>query len=475
MNVDLGLTIAARITQILVSVVALRIMTGVLDASEMGKYSLIMSAITFFALTFINPIGTYINRKTHYWYENGVLLTRLKVGAIYLSVIVLLSVLLLFIGQLFFQINNKMTLISLIGLIAGFLFLNTINQTIIPSFNMLGEKKLWALFSISTLIIGLFFSVIFTHWQPNAEAWISGQLVGFGVGALLGILFLKKIVLTSTQKQNCKSILHYHSIKAVASFAVPVALTVSLNWVQFQSYRFTITNLLGMEYLGYFVTGYTLSAGIMGAFETTAINYFYPIFYKRVTDAKDGDQSIIWKEYASLMIPLVCMTVVLISCMSAQLIHILVDKAYWTVGPFVIVGSFIEAGRVIGNVYSLAAHAIMKTKILVVPQLIGAGVSVISVLIMGKSMGANGVATALLISALLYVLTTHICINRYLRVQLELSQLFFKTALSAPILALSMLSTQFQSTITSDCFFILFSGCIYLVAAYIIFRRSVIH
>ena len=76
MNRDCLIITAGRVLQRLIDVAAIRLLTTLLTPSEVGNYYLVLSVIGFCVLTFISPVGMYINRRLHKWHEDGEVMRR---------------------------------------------------------------------------------------------------------------------------------------------------------------------------------------------------------------------------------------------------------------------------------------------------------------------------------------------------------------------------------------------------------------
>jgi O-antigen/teichoic acid export membrane protein len=93
-----------RLLQILINILILRVMTHYLSEKEIGSFFLIMSVITYFTLTIINPVGQYVNRKIHSWYENNNLLGHFILFHLFCLASALLSLFIVFILKYYFNI-----------------------------------------------------------------------------------------------------------------------------------------------------------------------------------------------------------------------------------------------------------------------------------------------------------------------------------------------------------------------------------
>lgn len=466
-----------RFLQVVTSILVLRLMTATLSPNEMGKFTLIMSIISFFALIFINPIGMYFNRRLHDWYQRVLVWQALKMLFIYVLLVAFMALLLISFSSTFYDLGSIGSIYWILALVFGSLLFNTMNQTVIPTINMLGKRGASIVCSLLTLWLGLLVSILLTSTENSAELWISGQLIGLLLGSGIAILPLSRVLseIEITTTVPIKFTLNKNIIKTIFIFAFPISLTVGLNWIQFQSYRFIVSELISLEYLGLFAAGYALSLGIMSAFEATAMQYFYPIFYKKISGASDKEKTQAWNEYASVLFPLTILTALFIVFMSVQLTHILLDPIYWGVVCFVIWGAVTEMGRILGNAYGMVAHATMKTRGLVVPQLVSAVSSLILVPLMLIILPQQGLGVALAFSAFVYVISMHITMRKQLPIKANIKLIFRIILLSLPILCIAITSLYLKGNFLIDISLLAISGIIYLYVSYYVVRRSSIY
>lgn len=469
MDKELLLVLAGRFLQVITSIGILRIVTGLLDPFELGKYSLILSITSFFALVFINPVGTYINRKLHAWYEKGIVWYRLVQGAQYVLCVTAVAIAIIFGMYSFSDVFSNLNVNWLILLVSTSLLFTTCNQTIIPAFNMLGYRKQWVIYSILTLWVGLGASIIFTFGHHQAEYWIAGQTAGMFIGSVIAIIPFRHILKNETvlREQNL-----YNDVKSVLMFSLPIAIGVGLNWVQFQSYRFIITDINGLDFLGIFIAGYTVSSGILGAFETTAMNYFYPFFYSKISNADDAQKAATWNQYASVMLPLTMYTSFFVIVMAQQIIHVLADPRFWIAVKYVQFGALIEMGRIIGNIYGMVAHSTMNTKTLILPQLIGSLSTVLFIPLFNTLLPETGVGVALTVSAGIYIVCMHFATRKQLNIIINFRDLCKKVLFMIPIAGGWLVAPLFKSNIINDLLLLMAFGLIYIIISYISVRGT---
>ncbi len=382
----------------------MRVATTYLPPAEMGRLSLVTAATVFFALFLVNPVGMFINRRFHAWDALGRARYYFKLHWIYLFIVsVIAATSLVALNQIHafsFEFNTAWLLI----LVCGSLFFNTINQTAIPSLNLLELRGRFILLTLATIGAGLVSSFLLVRaFEPTAEYWLLGFLIGQTIFALIGVkLFFDKLhpqvaVPTPTRAH----------LRLIFIFAWPIAISVGFNWLQTQGYRFFVADLIGLVALGLFVAGYGISAGLMVAFESVLTTYFQPKFYKRVNNEGMAEQSLAWNKYAEAILPSLMLVTFLLVGLAPELTRFLLGPAYQLASQFVIWGILAEGARVFASVYSMSAHAKMQTRRLIFPNILGAAICIALIWVLAPAFGAHGVGLARALAGLGMVVAMH--------------------------------------------------------------------
>ncbi len=168
---------------------------------------------------------------------------------------------------------------------------------------------------------------------------------------------------------------------------------------------------MGLSILGLFVAGYGISVGIMSAFESILTTYYQPHFYRAVNAGNHEAQELAWKNYASIMLPALILMVFYIVLMAPDLTRVLLGKDYQSSSQFILWGALAEGFRVLANIYGLAAHAIMRTHLLLVANFLAALFFVILINWLMPIMGVLGAGISLAFSGLILVLLLHLTIG----------------------------------------------------------------
>jgi O-antigen/teichoic acid export membrane protein len=358
------------------------------------------------------------------------------------------------------------------------IFFSTANQTFIPSLNLLGYRGLFVLLMLVTVIFSLLASTSLVYWgERKAEIWQTGQILGQAfLGLIAGFIFFK-LVDTNKKRNTSSELLRLDSIKirTLFFFVWPLAISVLLTWVQTQSYRFIVQDLIGLQALGLFAIGYGLSASLFGIFESVLSTYFIPNFYQRLSEADKHEHALAWSEYASVMLP--SMLIIISVCLSVSdaLAFILLDAKFSSAAQYVIWGALAETARVTVGTYALIAHAGMNTKKLVLPNILGAVSAPIFVFVCVPVWGVSGVGVGLAVAGGVAIISSHVFLSKSFEIIMPWSKLALASLFSILIVVLAQvgrLSIGYPETLISSLSWLLVVGLIMLIALFILLKDN---
>jgi O-antigen/teichoic acid export membrane protein len=275
--------------------------------------------------------------------------------------------------------------------------------------------------------------------KSTAEVWILGLMLGQLAVGLVGLHLFYQRLLPNSHKSKRKQILDKRKISGLLAFAWPLALAVSLGWIQSQSYRFIAEQKMGLANLGLFVTGFGIAAGISAGFESVISTYFQPIFYKKVNSSSKQESEGAWTEYAASVLPSMALTAVLIVALAPELTQILLGPAYRDTYQYVRWGAFAELARMSTGVFALVAHAKMMTRILIYPNLLGSVLSVILVWTFIDLSGADGIGLALALSSLAMLIFTVLITRRLVSLAVAPRSVFILLAMGVALIGIPKL------------------------------------
>lgn len=373
---------------------------------------MVLTTTAFFALFLVNPVGMFINRRLHAWQGSGAARHYLIRYVNYLLLVALIAatgLLFLYVGGV---ANFGISVGWLIFLVCGSLLFNTINQTSIPSLNLLGDSRRFVYLSVATIAASFICATLLVKLiQPTAQYWLLGLLLGQTFLALIGT----KMLFVRLQKLgilHAPPVIHRRHLKVLFGFAWPVAIAAGLGWVQGQGYRYLIEGRLGLAQLGLFVAGYGISAGMISGFESVLTTYFQPRLYRDVSLDHPDMQAQAWQRYAAAVIPSLLLTVALIVMLAPELTRIFLGAEFQTAADYVVWGALAEAARVLMGIYSMIAHVYMRTRWLIVPNVIGAVLAITLCALLIPGFGATGAGMGLVASGFAVVATMHVSLAR---------------------------------------------------------------
>lgn len=399
--------IVGRAAQFLLALAMMRVATTLLSPEEMGRVALVLTTIAFFALFLVNPVGMFINRRLHAWQASGVARRYLIRYVGYLLLVGIAAAIALTVIHVNGIVNFGIAIGWLLLLVCGSLLLNTINQTSIPSLNMLGDSNKFVLLTVATIAVSFACATFLVQAvQHKAEYWLLGLLLGQTILAVVGskVLFVK---LRSSETHKTSVKIQKRHLQVLFNFAWPVAIAAGLAWVQGQGYRYLMDGQIGLASLGLFVAGYGVSAGMIAAFESVLTTYFQPRLYRDVSVAHPEHQAHAWHRYAAAVIPSLILTVSIIITLAPELTKLLLGDKFQSAAEFVVWGALAEAARVLMGVYSLIAHVHMRTRWLILPNFAGAVISITLCALLLPTFGAAGAGIGLAASGAAVVFLMH--------------------------------------------------------------------
>ncbi|RYG90239.1 MAG: hypothetical protein EON59_00100 [Alphaproteobacteria bacterium] len=396
--------VLGRALQFLLMFGTLKVSTALLPPEEMAKVYLLTSTVLFFSMMFVNPVGMFVNRRLHDWNDSR----RARPYFVWLAGYVIgiacgaatLVMVLMHLGWLNPHTSTSWACV----IVSGTLISITFNQTTIPALNLLGAPKAFILLTVATTATSLAFgaSLAMSSASPQAEHWMAGLLLGqFGCAILGGVLLRRRCSPPETSPRLSRS-----QIGILFSFAWPLSIAVGLNWIQFQGYRFLVESAIGLHGLGLFVAGYSISMGLLSAFETILTSILQPRFYRGVAGRNANEQAAAWRDYSTAIVPSSLIMAALIAATAQELTRVLLGSAYAAASQFVVWGACAEFLRIMAAAYGMSAHATMRTGTLLVPGAAGALISLSAAWLLLQHWGVHGVGAALSLAALVNALLT---------------------------------------------------------------------
>lgn len=471
-NNELLILIIGRVLQIIIALVSIKIVTKYLEPSEMGNLYLLMSIVSFYGLFLVNPIGQYINRYTHQWYEEKNILGVLFIFNVYLLLVCLCSVGITY-ALYHSGIGNGIELLYFTLVIALFIYFSSWNQTIIPMINMLEGRIVFVLFTLLTQILTLISAVYFINsWEEKGVVWFFGQIISLGVVAVLALIYFTKKMQSDFNIVNISSMIEVESFRNILKFSLPLSVGVLFLWMQTQSYGIIIEKYIGAEYLGYFGVGIAISLAISGAFESVIMQYLYPAMYKSMKDENKFETTI--TDILNLVIPIYFLLAIFVSIFAVYIMSVLVDAKYHDSYIYLIFGIWIAFFKMSANMIANIAHAKLKTKKLIFPYIIGGVLSVCGVILAAQSVLYQYlIPIALLLASALSFLAMFIWMNKLINIRLQFKILGCVILYSVPFLA-GLLFYEYAHVLEYSSLVIIGFGAYFLYVLYMLIKKRAV-
>ena len=364
---DLILVAGGRLAAALMALISIRAVTTFLTPEQYGELALLIAVQMFCGLFFINPIAQHINLHTHTWWDDGTLMARLKSYRRYTIVVSLIGAVVVFaMGKRHSLEQIILTSAAMFAVVIG----GTWNATLIPMLNMLGFRAVSVLWSILTVIIGLVCSILLVVYLPSATAWFAGQAIGMAIGTLGAKYVLRKHALPIKHSEGSLTLIDRWT---VLNYCLPLGLATGFMWLQLSGYRFLVESYWGLAQLGFMVVGLQLAGQISALAESLAMQFFYPLFYRRMSTHKQvNEDELAFSDILNTLVPIYFVLTGLIISTAPYLLKLLVASQFQNALFFVMLGAGIELCRVLGNILSNAAQITRNTKSVVFPYAVGA-------------------------------------------------------------------------------------------------------
>lgn len=412
---DLILLSVGRVAAAFIALITIRVITSLLTPEQYGELVLLITVQMFCGLFLVNPVGQHINLHTHSWWDDGTLFARLKSYRRYVLVVALVGgFMTLGLGK--YQSFNQ--LICKFAAMVAMVSMGTWNATLIPMLNMLGFRAPSVVWSIITVTISLASSIVLVLWLPTATAWFAGQAVGMGVGALGAKYVLQQHKISLKHSQDSLTLLDKQTVLA---YCLPLTLATGLMWLQLSGYRFVIESYWGLAKLGFLAVGLQLAGQIFALAESLAMQFLYPLFYRRVSKHENlVEVELAFSDLLNSLVPVYFVLAGLVIFSAPYLLKVLVAAQFQNAITFVMLGAGIELCRVLGNLLGNAAQVKRKTKSLALPYAAGAFISLALVYFAGmREMEISTAGIALLLGAIAMFIV--MLINMYKQVKFKLN------------------------------------------------------
>ena len=469
MNKDLMIIIGGRVLQIIIMLISIRLLTTFLTPEEVGNYYIILALLAFFNLVLLNPPGMYFSRHVLHWQKSKNLLNAISIFIVWIIIVAFVSVPISTSIYYYLGYETKFSLDLFLIYIFIAILISTIHRNVMGGSNMLGYRKEFVVFLISTLVIGLICSVSIVYFYYNfAIGWLIGIVLSEAL--MLSIIFNFFIQKNKLDINIIKITLTKERIKKILVFSLPIGLTTFLMWGQNTAYRFLVDYQYSAEVLGYVAVGLGISTAVFGAIESISMQYFNPIFLKDILDANKEQRTNAWNKIAKQIVPIYILAVFFTIAMSEVLINILVDKKFHDAYVYIMLGVGIEFFRVMTNLLNNVSQSEYKTTETIKPYAVGFIVSLGMLSISDFGTNYFMIPLVLSIAYLLVFIYMYINMRRLLKIKYKFSM--YKTIFMSLPFFLVYLINDVGSNLINDLITIFIFGLYFLFSSWLIIVKN---
>jgi len=375
LNRNLSIILLGRVLQVLIALVAIRVLTTFLSPEEVGNYYIILALLAFFNLVLLNPSGMYFGRHLLQWQRSKNLLNALFVFVLWIVIVAIVAIPVSMSAYYWLGYEAKFDLDLFLIYIFITIIISTIHRNVMYGANTLGYRKEFVIYLISTLLIGLICSVSIVYFYYNfALGWLMGVVLSEAL--MLFLIFKFFIQKNRLNIKKIKITLNKDKLKKILVFSLPIGLTTFLMWGQNTAYRFLVDYQYSAEVLGYIGVGLGIATAIFSMIESISMQYFNPIFLKDILDANKEQRTNAWNEIAKQIVPIYILAAFFTIAMSEILINIIVDKKFHDAYVYIMFGVGIEFFRVMTNLLNNVSQSEHKTTKTIKPYLVGFIISI---------------------------------------------------------------------------------------------------
>jgi len=473
---DFLVIVVGRILQVAYAIAAVRLVTAVLAADQVGRRDLVLSVTSWFALLLISPVGNFLNRHGVEWQFEGRLLEVLRRFGFFVLSVTAVAAIVVTVLSLTSGIGTPISIAWLLCLVAGSLFVGTLTTQFTSLLNIIGYRGSYVVLANVASWFGLVLSLALTSWRArNAEYWLSGILLG-QLLALAGSVFVLRRVETRPANELLASGSGHSprfDVRSVIQFSLPLITSTVCYWAQTSGYRFILAGRTDVATVGLLTVGLTVASAPLAMFDSMFSDYYRPFFYKAIAFSTTEGRADAWNRYASAYFPAILLAAAFLGLAGPFVARFLVSAPFRSVAWLASWGAVLQATIGIYSVYALLSHASLNTRVLIRPNAIGAAVTLIGVFATARWEPLLGPAAAMCLGMLVTLIDTARILHWGFEIRLPWRRLGLATLMAMPLVASVMVLRQrYHNPTELQAITVLVGGAFYLILAQFVLARD---
>ena len=195
MNNDFLILSIGKILQIILMLITIKISTSLLSPHDMGNIYMVMTFASFFMLTFLNPVGQYIQRFLNEWNEREILLKNIIYFLIYTFFISCIAIIFMWMYIKFIGLPVSFSSMNFLILLFLYIIFIYVNPQVLSFLNLLYFRLVFIVLSVLTSFgVLLFGSLGVILVEKSAEVWLIGIITSNVIVSIIAYYFFTKKV-----------------------------------------------------------------------------------------------------------------------------------------------------------------------------------------------------------------------------------------------------------------------------------------
>ena len=415
---DLAILGLGRVTQTLLSLVALRAITSILSVEEVGHYYLLLAVGFFFSYVLMNPMAMYFSRHLVEWKEKETVLSAYKFFCYAVAITSFCSILFATLLYIFLGYEEKFGYVDFTIVVLGVLSLSVIHRNTLTGINILVSRVKFIIFMIATLAIGTVLAITFAFYiEATAVYWFFGLLVAEIVTLPFVYRYFTSQFSAGSGSWEKQESFRYSKI---ASFCMPIFGTNIFLWCQLYLYRLVVDERYGEGVLGMLGVAIAVAAATFAAIENIISQYFYPIYIKKIHNVARLERANAWNDMAEKVVPIYILLAVFLLTTAESMMVVLADKKFHDAYTFTMLAVVAEFFRVMTNLFNYILQAEYKTNLALFPYFVGVIFIIGCLSIFDFSGALEGIGWTLLLGNAAIFIFLFLKVSRIMRVRIRL-------------------------------------------------------
>jgi uncharacterized membrane protein len=377
-------------------------MTHLLEPEQFGVLALLTAFQSFAGLVMINPVGQYLNRHTHQWYDEGTLVLRMRALSRYwVGVAVIVGGLAS--AWFAFGVQGKFDGHPVVAGVAVTLLVYTVHRhgNVTERLNMLGQRRASVTWQLAGTLTAFCVAWILTSWHPNAVSWLIGQSLGAGMGAAGAWRALVKMVPPSSSRATKGMLVEIFARKDFQAFCFPLVFITALQWMEGNGYRLILEGTWSLQLLGLFTMGLGIPAQLTSFVEQIVFQLIYPYFFRGLTGVTSEQQKQqVVSSMVNTLLPLFLLWGGFLFLAARPFLYLVTNAKYHAAADWVVYGVLLEVARLIAGLWTLNAQANKDYWPVIGPAAVGAALIAAATLLNKLPESSPIIFASLLVGAL---------------------------------------------------------------------------